>query len=212
VTPVIMAAAATGLVGTLHCATMCGPLAVAGSARGRAPAYLGGRLLSYALIGALFGLIGQHALCVLPMETVQIVAVVMVALFAAWKAWTALRPPRASGRPLAIGKRRVPWLARLLAKVPRGGFGLGLATGILPCGMLVPAWTLAMGAGSGWGGAAVMAAFWLGSLPGLLVPLFAGGLARRWIARISPRAQAAAWGLLAVAVSVRPLLGAVHHH
>lgn len=207
-----MAAAATGLVGTLHCATMCGPLAVAGSAGGRAPAYLGGRLLSYAVIGAVCGLIGQHALCVLPMETVQAAAVVMVAGFAGWKAWRALRPPRAAARPVTIGRRRAPLLARLLAKVPRGGFGLGLATGILPCGMLVPAWTLSMGAGSAWGGAATMAAFWLGSLPGLLVPLCAGGLARRWVARISPRVQAAAWGLLAVAVAVRPLLGAVHHH
>jgi sulfite exporter TauE/SafE len=213
VTPVIVTAAATGLVGTLHCATMCGPLAVAGAAGGRGPAYLGGRFLSYAAVGAIFGIIGEHAMCVLPVDQAQLVAVGMVALFAAWRAFRALRPPRPAGaRPVAVGKRRVPLLTRVLSRLPRNGLGLGLATGILPCGMLIPAWTLAMGAGSAAGGAAVMLAFAAGSLPGLLVPILAGGLARRWVARISPRVQAAAWGLLAVAVAVRPLLGAVHHH
>ena len=212
--PVIVAAAATGLVGTLHCATMCGPLAIAGSTGGRAPLYLAGRLVSYAAIGALCGLIGQHALCILPMEKAQLVAVMLVALFAGWRAFRALVPPRATSaaRPLPLGKRRVPLLARLLAHAPRRGFGLGLATGILPCGMLVPAWTLAMGAGDAATGAVTMAAFWLGSAPGLVIPLLAGGLARRFVARISPRAQAAAWGLLALCIAVRPLLGAVHHH
>jgi sulfite exporter TauE/SafE len=212
---VIVAAAATGLVGTLHCATMCGPLAVAGSVGGRGPAYLAGRLASYAAIGALCGLIGEHALCRLPVETVNLAAVVLVALFAGWKAFRALVPPRQAppgGAPVRLGKRRVPLLARLLAHAPRRGFGLGLATGILPCGMLIPAWTLAMGAGDAAGGAAVMAAFWLGSAPGLLLPMLAGGVARRWAARLSPRVQAVAWATFAVCIAIRPLLGAVHHH
>jgi sulfite exporter TauE/SafE len=194
----------TGLVGSIHCAAMCGPLAVAG-----APGpYLAGRLLSYATIGAALGAIGVHALCRLPVDDAGLVAVGLVAAFAVWRAVSALRRPRAA-RPVPLGKRRVPLLARVLSRLPRGGFGLGLATGILPCGMLLPAWTLSMGAGGPLEGAAVMAAFWLGTAPGLVAPM----IARRYLRlRVPPALQAAAWAALAVWVIARPLLSAAHPH
>ncbi len=211
----IGAAIVMGLVGALHCAAMCGPLAVAGSAGGRAPSYFAGRLVSYAAIGALLGSIGEHALCLLPVESVQLVAALLVGVFAIWKAVSALRGPRprvTEARPIELGRRRVPLVARVLSRLPRRGFGLGLATGILPCGMLVPAWTLAMGAGSPLGGAAVMAAFYAGSAPGLVAPMVAGKLAGGLASRVPRGWQAAAWGVLALWIIARPLLGAVHHH
>lgn len=197
----------TGLVGTIHCAAMCGPLVAAGGGGG---GYFAGRLLSYAAVGALLGTLGQHALCVLPMDRAQLLAVALVAAFAAWKAFSAWRRPRAGvSRPIALGRRRQPLLGRLLARMPRRGLGLGLATGILPCGMLVPAWVLATGAGSGLGGAAVMAAFWAGSSPGLLAPL----VARRLVpAGLSRHLQGAAWAALALWTVARPLLTAIHCH
>src|SRR5262249_44938526 len=79
---VLATALATGLVGSLHCPLMCGPLAVAGCRRGERIAtrsvvtYLAGRLASYAALGALCGAIGEHALCVMPMTTVQVVVMV----------------------------------------------------------------------------------------------------------------------------------------
>jgi len=201
----IVVALATGLVGSLHCAAMCGPLAL--SAGNRAAAYLGGRLLSYAAIGAVMGAIGEHALCRLPMDRAQLVAVGLVAAFALWRAVAVVRPARP--RPISLGRRRPPLMARLLVRLPRGGLALGLATGILPCGMLLPAWTLAMGAGDAAGGAAVMAAFCLGTAPGVVAPL----LARRCVRwRIPPALHATAWAALALWVLARPLLAAVHHH
>jgi sulfite exporter TauE/SafE len=202
---VIGLALATGFVGSLHCAAMCGPLAAAG----RGPSYLLGRLLSYTAIGALMGAIGQHALCRLPVDRVQWVAVGLVAAFALWRAVAALRRPPPP-RPVALGRRRPPIWARLLARLPwRNSLALGLATGILPCGMLLPAWTLAMGAGDAPGGAAVMAAFCLGTAPGLVVPM----LARRWLRwRLPPAVHAAAWAALALWVVARPLLAAAHVH
>jgi uncharacterized protein len=201
----------TGAVGSLHCAVMCGPLAAAGSAGGRGLAYFGGRLLSYAAVGALLGTIGGHALCDLPVGAVQLGAAGLVAAFAGWQVRVTLRAP-APARPLTIGRRRRPLLARALAVLPRRGLALGLATGVLPCATLVPAWTLAMGAGGAAGGIAVMAAFFVGTAPGLLAPILAGRLARERFAAVPRGVKAAAWALLAMWIVARPLLGALHHH
>ena len=56
-----------GLVGSLHCAVMCGPLVLAVSRMGaaRLPAtasqliYHAGRIAAYCAIGALFGAVGK---------------------------------------------------------------------------------------------------------------------------------------------------------
>ncbi len=208
----------TGFLGSLHCAAMCGPLATAGCARGdgslAAPAvggYLFGRLASYSLLGAILGHVGQHALCVLPLTAVQLGAMGVVAGAFAWRGlrlWIAhaapplvsLRTPRASGLT-----------SFLVELVPRGGLPLGLATGILPCSMLFAAWALAASSENAIVGAGMMAAFWLGSSPGLMAPLLGRPLWKR-LAALPPRAQGAAWFALALWVAARPLLNAAHHH
>src|SRR5947209_7714986 len=56
-----------GLAGSLHCAGMCGPLALALPAAGKGPwgfvlgraAYNLGRIITYCALGILFGLIGK---------------------------------------------------------------------------------------------------------------------------------------------------------
>lgn len=212
---VLGAALATGLVGSLHCPLMCGPLAVAGCARGgrvvprSVVAYFAGRLLSYSVVGAACGALGEHALCLLPVATVQLVAMLLVGAFAAWQGVKILWPRRP--RPLAI--RRPPGVvARLWSRVqavwPRRGGPLGLATGFLPCGMLVPVWMLAATSGDGLSGAGVMMVFWAATTPALLVPLMSGAFLRR----IPARVQGVAWCALAVWIAVRPLLMAAHHH
>ena len=64
---ILLTAIVLGLVGSLHCAGMCGPLALAlpmtGNSRatfvlGRV-AYNLGRIVTYCLLGAAFGLVGQ---------------------------------------------------------------------------------------------------------------------------------------------------------
>jgi len=194
---------------------MCGPLAVAGCARGGrivardAIAYHLGRLLSYSAMGALCGALGAHALCILPLATLQTIALVLVSLLAAVKGIRALWPRREAGL-LRIGvvrpaRRNPGLLARLL---PRRGGALGLATGLLPCGMLVPAWMLAASSGGSLPGALAMAAFCAASMPSLLVPLLGG----RLLARAPRRLAGIAWCALAIFVAIRPLFMAAHHH
>src|SRR5262249_4987718 len=185
-------AAAAGLAGSLHCAAMCGPLAAA--ARGRAR-YQVGRLASYGAAGAIMGALGEHALCALPVGTVQTVTLLLVAAFAIARG---VSPMVAAGAARLVPLRRPGVWTRLVRRLPRGGLGLGAATGFLPCGMLVPAWILAAGSGGTGEGALTMAAFWAGTLPGLLVPALAGAGLRRLGVRVAPAVQAVAWGLLAV--------------
>jgi hypothetical protein len=213
---ILEAAFGAGLVGSLHCPLMCGPLAVAGCARGgrvepgAVAAYFGGRLVSYAAVGAACGAIGAHALARLPMPTVQVVAMLLVGAFALWQGLRLLVPRR----PVAVRLRRRPPgpLARAWARIqvawPRRGGALGLATGFLPCGMLVPVWALAAASGDTLVGAATMSVFWAATTPALLLPLVGGKLLRRIPARI----QGVAWCLLAAWVAVRPLLVVTHCH
>jgi hypothetical protein len=214
VSSLLIAAAAAGALGSLHCAGMCGPLVLAGVARGgqvRASLvgeYLVGRLTSYALVGAAMGYLGQHALCLLPVEAVQWVAVGALAIFCLVRAAQLLRWwPAGPGVPAPL-REAAAWVMSL---VPRRGLGLGLATGILPCGMLAPMWIASAGTGSAMRGAAVMAVFCIASAPGLLAPALAAAIRRRPL-MLSPRVQAAAWALLAAWVALRPLLSAGHHH
>jgi sulfite exporter TauE/SafE len=172
-------------------------------------AYLVGRLVSYAFVGAVCGALGEHALHVLPVQTVQLVALLLVAAFALAQGLRILWPRDAR----VVKLRRPPgpleraW-ARVLSVWPRRGGPLGLATGFLPCGMLVPVWMLAATSGDPLSGALVMAVFWAATTPALLLPLVGNRLLRRVPARV----QGAAWCALALWLALRPLFMAGHHH
>ncbi len=211
----LSAALVTGFLGSLHCAGMCGPLVVAGATRGGAVAwsslggYLGGRLLSYSLVGALMGALGAHALCRLPVDAVQWTAMGLVAVFAIVRGGVLLG--WWSAAPLARGAARLrPAMAWISAMVPRRGIGLGLATGILPCGMLIPAWMLAASTGAPMSGALVMAAFWAATTPGLVAPAL--GARALQLRAVPPWLQGGLWIALGVWVALRPLLNAAHAH
>jgi sulfite exporter TauE/SafE len=218
----LVTAAAAGFVGSLHCAAMCGPLALAaGTPGGRFEAratgqYLLGRFASYAAVGALMGTLGAHALCRLPVRPAQWIAVVLVAGSAAWRGISLLRARRrpAAASPVRIGARprRNGPTAWILARLPRRAAALGLVTGILPCGMLLPAWALAASSARTEVGALVMIVFAAASLPGLLLPLVSRGALARVSQRLPAVVPGLAWCALAAWIALRPLLGSVHHH
>ena len=212
----IAAAATTGLLGNLHCVAMCGPLAAAGCSRdGRVSGsqtlgYVGGRIVSYALVGAVMGQMGQHALHVLPVNVVQIAAAVTVAAVALWRAALVLWPRRAAAPVVQLGKPSPASPSLLASVLPKRGLGLGLATGILPCGLLLAGWALAAGTAHAPSGAAVMAVFALATAPGPLVPVLGHRLVQRFLGRIPALVQGLAWCALAAWVALRPLWIASH--
>lgn len=219
-----LAALVSGLLGSLHCAAMCGPLALAGCSAERgsgaispraAAGYFAGRLVSYAMIGSVMGHLGQHAMCVLPVAAVQGVAIAIVAVVSIARGVALLR-----GRtrdPSLVELRRGPrrgaaLVAQVASLLPKRGLGLGLATGFLPCGMLLPAFALAASTSSAPLGAMTMIIFAVASAPGLLAPLLGRGLIRRLSSVIPERAFGALWIALAAYVMLRPLLAAAHSH
>jgi sulfite exporter TauE/SafE len=154
-------------------------------------------------------------LCILPVQHVQLGAVVLVAGAALWQGVRVLRrgrAARAADKPIKLRRRGPSLWSRVLARVPRRGLGLGLVTGFLPCGMLVPAWLLAASTAAPLAGAAVMTAFAFASLPGLLLPVAGRRLVSRAVERVPAQVQGLAWCLLAAWIALRPLLAAVHHH
>jgi hypothetical protein len=183
----ITAALIAGLITSIHCVGMCGPLACAVCPKkgGRAnawtslPAYHGGRLISYTLLGALLGWLGKSLTALIPTEIPHLLPwafiLLFLIIFLGWeKKWT------------------LPdwqWLTRLRTLLPSPADGplaplfMGLGTPLLPCGPLYLVFGLAVVAGSWTNGALMMAAFALGTIPLLL--LLQLGMTR-WQQLISP--------------------------
>lgn len=170
------------LLGSLHCAGMCGGFVCfyATGAEKRAggtashAAYNLGRLVSYLALGLLAGVVGQGLDRAGTLVGVsRAAAVVSGALMIAWGGSTLLaargvRLPRLEGLPAG----RNP-LGRLLARV-RGrspevrAAATGLLTTLLPCGWLYAFVFAAAGTGHVASAVATMALFWAGTLPVML--------------------------------------------
>jgi sulfite exporter TauE/SafE len=180
VTTLVLAVLAASLLGSLHCAGMCGGLIAAyagadasrGLARGSSHlAYNLGRLASYAALGALAGLAGRALDLAGTLAGAQRAALgVAGLLILAWGVYALLqalgaRVPRVPVPPplqrtLGAGLRVVgAW-----PPAARAG-AIGLLTALLPCGWLYAFVVTAAGTGGALRGALVMAVFWAGTLP-----------------------------------------------
>ncbi|MBL9187610.1 MAG: sulfite exporter TauE/SafE family protein [Opitutaceae bacterium] len=159
-----------GLITSLHCAGMCGPLACSllpvrgdgASVQAVSSVYHGGRLVAYAALGGLAGGLGGAPLAWFSAPVLRWLPWTMVVLFVA----IALRWDRFLPKPLV--------LTRLVFRVQaraRGGSRLGaaavmgLSTPLLPCGPLYFLIAMAAFAGSALRGVEFMLAFGLGTLP-----------------------------------------------
>lgn len=172
----LLAASAAGLTGSLHCALMCGPLACVGGRAQVVPAlaWQAGRLTGYVASGALLGAAGAVALSGYS-ETLR---PVLPFLMAAGLAITALDLGRHWRPPKPIAQIARFWASQSANfSPPLRALMLGMATPLLPCGLL---WGMALAAAAAdgaLGGAAVLGAFALGSVPALAL---AQAQARLW--------------------------------
>ncbi|MFV0416872.1 MAG: sulfite exporter TauE/SafE family protein [Chthoniobacterales bacterium] len=177
-------ALAAGFAASWHCVGMCGPLAcgvlcMKGGAEARhetAAIYHAMRAVSYTLLGALAGLMGQslpvhwqHNIILLP----WLLAIVLIFI-----AFGIKIPLPAFMRTFGMGvKNRI---FKLSAR--NGAFGLGLATPLLPCGPLYMMLGIALLSGSFIKGATLMLAFSVGTMPLLWLLQIQSA---RWQKRIS---------------------------
>ncbi len=176
-----------GLLGGVHCLGMCGGVVGALTfgmesqiQRSRFKvllfqfAYNSGRIMSYMLIGALFGYLGMAlgslATFLPAQQLLQLFAgLFMIALglyLAGW--WNGIVVIEKAGQ--SLWGRLQPYAKRLtpIRHLPQAWL-YGLVWGWLPCGLVYSMLIMAMSAGGALEGAMVMLAFGLGTLPNLLL-------------------------------------------
>lgn len=159
-----------GLVTSIHCIGMCGPLALFLAPKADDPAgthaalglYHSLRIVGYALIGAALGWFGQMGLDAFNATPVRFFPWALVLFFIL----VAVGADHWLPRPAFLNRWMMKVGARL-RKLPRMGAaaGLGVVTPFLPCGPLYLVFGIALVSGSVMTGAEFLFAFGLGTLP-----------------------------------------------
>ena len=173
--PEIYAAFLVGLVGSLHCIGMCGPIAIAlpvpdssnlSFFTGRI-LYNLGRVVTYSFLGAVLGLVGSKIALAGAQQVVSIVLgvviIIAVLLPQKYKNYFAQHP--------VIQKLAHPLKSNIGVLFKKGNFSamflIGILNGFLPCGLVYVALAGAIASGDAISGAAVMILFGLGTVPAM---------------------------------------------
>lgn len=175
-----VAALSMGLVGSLHCLGMCGPIVLALPRQGRGAhasamlvAHHLGRSLTYATMGLVAGALG-HGLSLAGFQKGLSIGMGLVLLLALAGQTIRWRVP--------LPSTYVKFVASIKSGMSRrfhsGGVGtrlvFGALNGLLPCGLVYTALAAALATGSAFSGALFMFLFGLASAPAL-VALSVGG-------------------------------------
>ena len=181
-----------GLLGGGHCAAMCGGIvgALSAQAGGGAQlrlhlAYSGGRIASYCLAGAIAGSVGGLGLMfseVLPVQLVLYVfANIMLLILGLYLAGISPLAAHFEAAGRSLWRRLQPLGQGLIPAdtVPKA-LTVGALWGWIPCGLVYGVLATALLSGSAEGGALIMLAFGVGTLPNLLL----AGLVVRGAARV----------------------------
>lgn len=200
--PTLLAALTAGLLGGLHCAVMCGGIATgfhamaAGPARTVAWQANAGRILGYLLAGAVVGGLGGGVLRMLRIEALGVglrMAAGMALVLVALRLLDRGGRFDLLARPGIQAWRWLQPLRRRLIPADRSWKRLALGTlwGWMPCGLSLGLLTVAWLQASAAGGALVMAAFGLGTLPVMLPLTWTGARMGRWLQRPALRTSLA---------------------
>ncbi len=184
---ILLTAFLLGLMGSLHCVGMCGPLALSLPLRGTnllekihgSLLWSLGRIVTYSTMGALFGLIGAgfkflgyQQMISMTVGTLMILSVLLPLLFKkfTFRGWTNIFNPV---------RRGMQHLFR--EKNKRALFLIGIFNGLLPCGLVYLAVAGAIGTADLKLAILYMVLFGLGTLPLLLAVSILGNLASQSI-------------------------------
>ncbi len=170
-----------GLIGSFHCIGMCGPIVVALPLKKHnliskisgAVLYNSGRVITYSVLGILFGLLGQgiHMAGFQQWTSILLGAAMIVSVLF----------PFFFREKITLGNLFTGFSARLIVRLrklftDRSYFSLlmiGLLNGLLPCGLVYVAIAGAISSGTVLTGALFMTLFGIGTIPLLLVATLA---------------------------------------
>jgi uncharacterized protein len=177
----IISAFSLGLLSSFHCVGMCGAIAFSLPTQHLAGPkkiagillYNGGRIFMYSLIGILFGLVGRQIRIAGFQQWFSIIAGVIILLIVIQTATrkTIVHLPGFKGFNAFTQKLLVRWMK---GTTVQSMFLLGMANGLLPCGLVYLAVTGSLAAGTIGGAAGFMAAFGLGTFPALFLLSYFG--------------------------------------
>ena len=181
---ILITAFVLGIMGSFHCAGMCGPIAIALPLHGNSVGgkifggslYNLGRTITYGIMGALFGMLGQGLALIgfqqkisVIMGSLMIISVLFPALFrnqySMEKSWISL-----------VGKLKSTIGRMFSIRSYQSLFFIGMLNGLLPCGLVYMALAGAIGTGSAALGTVYMLLFGLGTIPMMLGISLAGNL------------------------------------
>jgi len=180
----LLSAVILGLMGSLHCVGMCGPIAfmlpVDRSNElkkfGQIFLYHFGRLLAYGIIGLVFGLLGKGLYVFGMQQNLSIAIGILMILLALTPLktfnWYNLSKPIykiISGVKNRLGKE-------LKKKSPDTFLTIGFLNGFLPCGLVYMALFGAIAMGSAAEGGLYMMLFGLGTVPLMTTAIYFSGL------------------------------------
>lgn len=179
----VLSALALGLLGSLHCLGMCGPIAFmlpldrnSKSRKGlQLSLYHLGRLLSYSVMGLAFGFVGKGLQLFGIQQKLSIgIGLVMILLV--------LVPSRyfkkvSFTKPMytLVGKVKSRLGAELKKRTPDTFLTIGFLNGFLPCGLVYVALFGAIAMGNPWQGSLYMFLFGLGTVPLMTSAIYASG-------------------------------------
>lgn len=212
-----------GLLGSLHCAVMCGPLMLSlplpkqnyfASAL-QLLLYQFGRILVYTLLGMLVGLIGNSISLMVSQQTLSLIVGSLMVLF------TVLYfSKRYLNLFNAFQYKLISPISALMGKIyglPFWGFFAGMLNGLIPCGMVYLALATALNTASVKDAASFMFLFGLGTTP-LMLLISLGGIYLKKYIRFNPN-KLIPWfmlflGILFIMRSAElgiPFLSPAHH-
>jgi sulfite exporter TauE/SafE len=189
---------AIGFLGSFHCVTMCGPIALALSGGGEnnlkflagRSVYNLGRIVTYGILGLLAGLAGHTLLMAGFQKSFSITIGILMVLGVILINYIPMR----SGAPkvtLIINKFIKSIFSKIVKQKSYAGlFTAGLANGILPCGFVYLAMAGAAATQSPIEGAGYMVLFGLGTFPAMMMVAafgkFTGNKVRLYISKAAP--------------------------
>ena len=194
-----------GLLTGTHCIAMCGGIMLSQTGAAVSPIraaaeYNTGRIVSYTVMGAVFGSLGMVISYTMQVKSIAftmigiLVALIGINMWGLLPGLRSLMPQQSSYCSVTAGARR-RFASRPLI--------VGLLTGVMPCGSMYAMWLFAMSGGSAGRGALVMLAFALGTVPLMLLFGSLGSLIPRKYMKYMIKLSA----VLVTAFGIKMLLG-----
>lgn len=181
---VYISALTLGLLGSFHCVGMCGPIALAIPLKTDSwlarifggVLYNLGRAITYAVMGAIFGLLGRGLVMSGFQQWISVIMGAIMILSVITPSIYKNRFNADKGVFSFVGKVKMS-LGKLFAKRSYGALlMIGLLNGLLPCGLVYFAIAGAIATGSSASGSLFMFIFGLGTLPMLLAISLIGNM------------------------------------